>query len=628
LLPSLVVAALVSSTSPAIAGRAGIDVEHFQPQIDGRGLFNTDGADTLRQWQFAAVGWLHYMRNPLVISDGTRKRLGLVEDRLTVTAAFSLGLTDWLNVGIAVPLALWNDQNARLQSEGVGVTGFGQMRLQLKLKLTDEQRHGIGIAFIPVVFMPTGNHNAFLGQNFVTFTPRIAIERTFRDTVRLLLNIGYTVREATSFGNLVVDDELYWRVALGIRVRPSVEIGAELVGATAASDLFGGNPRKNPLELLFGARLMLTHFIQVYGGLGPGLSTGYGTPTWRMFAGLTFAPYKRDTDRDGLVDEEDRCPLEPGPRENQGCPWPDTDGDGLTDNVDRCPKIPGPRENRGCPWPDSDGDGVLDKDDKCPLRRGPAENQGCPWPDSDGDGVLDKDDKCPQTRGPHENQGCPWPDSDGDGVLDKDDKCPTVAGPRENEGCPWSDRDGDGVLDKDDKCPDIRGPRENQGCPLPDQDGDGVLDKDDDCPTEAGPRDNKGCPKRDVVVTRSEIRILQQIFFKTGSAKILEKSFPILNQVADALKRHAQIPRIEVQGHTDDVGSKKYNTRLSQKRADAVVEYLIESGVDEKRLAAKGYGPTRPLVTIDKGSMSKAELKAARGKNRRVQFVILERRKR
>ena len=114
---------------------------------------------------------------------------------------------------------------------------------------------------------------------------------------------------------------------------------------------------------------------------------------------------------------------------------------------------------------DQDGDGIMDKVDDCPLQAGPAENYGCPWPDNDGDTILDKDDTCPEIAGPVENNGCPWPDTDEDGLLDKDDNCPQEAGPVENQGCPYSDSDNDGVFDKEDQCPDVVGTVANNGCP-------------------------------------------------------------------------------------------------------------------------------------------------------------------
>jgi len=85
---------------------------------------------------------------------------------------------------------------------------------------------------------------------------------------------------------------------------------------------------------------------------------------------------------------------------------------------------------------DTDGDGIIDSEDKCPTVPGVAKYQGCPVPDTDGDGIDDDRDKCPTVPGVARYQGCPIPDTDGDGVNDEEDKCPTVAGPKENHGCP------------------------------------------------------------------------------------------------------------------------------------------------------------------------------------------------
>ena len=118
------------------------------------------------------------------------------------------------------------------------------------------------------------------------------------------------------------------------------------------------------------------------------------------------------------------------------------------------------------PPPDTDGDGILDPDDKCPTVPGIAKYQGCPIPDTDKDGINDEEDKCPTVPGLARYQGCPIPDTDKDGINDEEDKCPTVAGVARYEGCPVPDTDGDGLNDEEDKCPTLAGPRENQGCPV------------------------------------------------------------------------------------------------------------------------------------------------------------------
>ena len=85
---------------------------------------------------------------------------------------------------------------------------------------------------------------------------------------------------------------------------------------------------------------------------------------------------------------------------------------------------------------DSDGDGVIDKNDKCPSEKGFERYNGCPIPDTDGDGINDEVDKCPSVKGTAKYDGCPIPDTDGDGINDEEDKCPDVAGPASNNGCP------------------------------------------------------------------------------------------------------------------------------------------------------------------------------------------------
>ncbi len=137
----------------------------------------------------------------------------------------------------------------------------------------------------------------------------------------------------------------------------------------------------------------------------------------------------------------------------------DSDGDGIYDNQDDCPNVAGLPEFNGCP--DDDGDGIENSKDACPNAPGLLEFNGCP--DSDGDGVADPNDACPDVAGLVKFKGCP--DSDGDGIEDAKDACPNAAGPRMYNGCP--DSDGDGISDPNDKCPNEAGPADNAGCPNP-----------------------------------------------------------------------------------------------------------------------------------------------------------------
>ncbi|MEI9808091.1 MAG: OmpA family protein [Bacteroidota bacterium] len=118
-------------------------------------------------------------------------------------------------------------------------------------------------------------------------------------------------------------------------------------------------------------------------------------------------PAPVDTDKDGVIDPEDKCPTVPGLAKYDGCPVPDTDKDGLNDEEDKCPTVAGLARYQGCPIPDTDKDGINDEEDKCPTVPGLARYQGCPQVDTDNDGVPDEEDKCPTVPGTKENQGCP-----------------------------------------------------------------------------------------------------------------------------------------------------------------------------------------------------------------------------
>ena len=254
---------------------------------------------------------------------------------------------------------------------------------------------------------------------------------------------------------------------------------------------------------------------------------------------------------------------------------------------------------------DSDGDGISDKNDECPEIPGLEEFAGCP--DTDGDGIADKDDQCPDEAGSKDMMGCP--DSDGDGIADKDDECPNSAGGSETNGCP--DSDGDGVADKDDQCPDLVGSPEANGCP--DSDGDGIADKDDQCPNKAGSEETNGCP----VITDSVIDELNDegsmIRFKASSSLIGEDSDECLNKIKSILDNYPSTI-IMIEGHASSDGSKSFNQKLSEDRANSVKNALVDKGADSDRLETIGYGEDKPL----KDNTSREGRKS----NRRVQFSL------
>lgn len=119
-----------------------------------------------------------------------------------------------------------------------------------------------------------------------------------------------------------------------------------------------------------------------------------------------------------------------------------------------------------------------------------------------------------------------------------------------------------------------------------------------------------------VEVSTEEIKITDYVHFETGAAKILPRSFNVLDQVVAVIFENPQIKNVQIQGHTDDVGSADVNLELSQKRADAVRAYFIDKGVAPERLTAKGFGSQQPLLPNTSNRN--------RSLNRRVEFKIVD----
>jgi len=265
---------------------------------------------------------------------------------------------------------------------------------------------------------------------------------------------------------------------------------------------------------------------------------------------------------------------------------------------------------------DTDMDGVPDRRDKCPDTPSgvQVDKAGCPI-DTDADGVPDYQDQCPTEAGTAATQGCP--DRDSDGVADKDDQCPDQAGTAAMQGCP--DADGDGVSDPNDKCPDTPagvqvGP---DGCPV-DSDGDGVPDNEDVCPTSPGTAATKGCPELDAATLKM---LDEKVRFEFDQARVEDSYKQLLDSIVTALTTYPDHVLL-IKGHADYIGSEEYNQALSERRAEAVKEYLVSQGVQNPdRLVTRGYGETQPLVKVNE-RLSRRRTESDRAQNRRVGFEM------
>lgn len=175
------------------------------------------------------------------------------------------------------------------------------------------------------------------------------------------------------------------------------------------------------------------------------------------------------------------------------------------------------------------------------------------------------------------------------------------------------DSDGDGVIDRLDRCPNTPMGVEvdEYGCPIEkgvapapmDSDADGVPDSSDICP---------GTPAGAVIDERGCWVLNQDYLFDFDKATLKPQYYSMLDDVVRVMEANPGL-RVEIQGHTDSIGSHDYNMNLSQRRAKAVRDYLVnQAGIASSRVTTVGFGETRPIATN--------ATKEGRAKNRRVEL--------
>ena len=272
---------------------------------------------------------------------------------------------------------------------------------------------------------------------------------------------------------------------------------------------------------------------------------------------------------------------------------------------------------------DSDADGVVDSRDLCPNTPNGVKVDllGCPI-DSDKDGVPDYLDKCSDTpeKVKVDKKGCPL-DTDNDGISDYIDICSNT--PKnvlvDEFGCPL-DADNDGIPDYLDRCANtpIGVQVDKYGCPL-DSDNDGVPDYMDKCPNTPKYEqvDEFGCPLKKQEVIK-EVPVVKEVVlsagasFGVGSTVLLSGAYADLDKIAQTMFDE-KTSKWLVEGHTDNSGSAANNKKISLKRANAVVSYLVSKGINKNRFTIRGMGPDYPIADN--------RTEEGRTKNRRV--VIL-----
>lgn len=439
-----VLCALLALTFAAEAwANPRINVQIFRPSAHPGDLINTWGSDIPENGFWSASTMLSFGKNPLVFvgfveGNPTPRRHEVVQNQFTHELMGSYALFEWVDIGLNVPIHWVNsgEDDGFADTKAFNTVAFGDIRLDPKVRILrrSDDTLGFGLAASAMLVIPTGDPDGFVSDGFSWQPGIIADWKGFG--LHLSTNLGVRIRdtERVIINNqpfLTVGHEFYYRFGAAYRILGEEDAAVITKGieVTALAELHGAtgdfSENTSNLEGLIGGQLYLPDVgITAKLGGGSGMVAGYGNTKFRIFMGVGFTmPVERDTDSDGFIDDEDKCPMEAEDvdqfEDEDGCPDLDNDADGVVDSIDRCPNDPEDKDRYedtdGCPELDNDGDQVPDATDKCPLEPEDADQfedeDGCPESDNDGDKIPDAADQCPNEvetiNGFQDDDGCP-----------------------------------------------------------------------------------------------------------------------------------------------------------------------------------------------------------------------------
>ncbi len=585
-----------------------VDADNLWPHAGAGPFFAIGSTQTVPESKVSFGLVTSYLSRPIGLRVSSPDPAGAtsyaIDNALTASFLFAVGVTDRLELSAVAPITLFQD------GDGLrGVLGTGD---QIPRSVIRDLRFGAAVGLLrrPLTGVPRGpaltgrmdfsvpsaNRGSFAGSSTAAAVPSLVFDYRL-GRLDLAAELGARIRGESAVGNAVVGSQLSTAIGGSFDVLPShlLTASAEIFAlyglssqGTTAQDRADGRASGSPLvpaewivsassAPFLGGDVMFT--LGGGGTLPVTGEVGLTSPRVRVNLGIRYAPSGRDADGDSVLDRDDLCPDQPEDRDGfqdaDGCPDTDNDRDSVLDGRDRCrdeaEDFDNFQDDDGCPDLDDDKDSVPDEKDKCRNeaedRDGFEDDDGCPEDDNDKDGILDGKDKCPNGvedfDGFKDDDGCPDPDNDLDGIPDENDKCPNAA------------EDFDGFSDED-------------GCTDADNDEDGVLDKQDACPVEAetinGDKDGDGCPEpgaRSLVRwagTRVELTGLGR--FKPGSDKLTPELAGQVKMIAQLLRGRLplQLVILEVYGDRSGDGSIRA-LELAGRRAVAVKELLVEGGL-------------------------------------------------
>jgi len=606
-------ALLAPGAAQAQEAAQSLNAQNFVPALDGQRFLALDDTRVVPGFGLGGGVIFNYANDPFVYryDDESVAEYPILETVGTADAVLFANMPEKIPVRLGAVLPL------HLVSSGYRVDGarlLGDMRFKAAVEIIERGDQGFGLGVDGQMTVPTGNEETWLGDAKATFGGGATASIAAGPAVALA-RMGFETNSGQILDDVVWGNRLNWGVGGSFALAEELFLSAEVLGdhILASADA----PGSSPVEAVAALHLLPWESLVVHAGGGMGLSSGIGAPDWRVIGGVTWNP-----GADGL-----------------SITGPDRDGDGVIDSEDLCPDQPedrnGVNDDDGCP------DGgltpthieVLDAQGR---RIAPVTLEITAGPET-GSWVLNEGELMRSlTPGDYTLMVV----ADGYGAV-----TPTVTVPEENEHeqvirlqavGEFTVRviDGDGapiegarvvMLGEDGREPFVGEPDGSVSISLPEGEYRVMVTAEGYRPrretvTIAG-RERRSVelvlPPSKAQIADGQIRFEGKIYFETAEAQIKQESFNLLDEIAEVMLANPEIKKIRIEGHTDSKGSDEYNKKLSQRRANAVMSYLIEAGVEAERMTAAGKGESERLVKPDDNDDKRA-------RNRRVEFDIVD----
>lgn len=576
-----------------------LNAQAFRPSIDSRPYFWITDTALLKEGAPSFRGTLSYTKDPLVYysSDETVDPTVLVGGvtQLDLAAGYVTGPA---RLGLLVPVYLRAGGLSPSDDSGeaIGVTGLGDLMADLKVQALNREEDAIGLAFSARTSMPTATTDLALATAGLMYELEGALDKPVGGLL-LSANVGHRGQPKVELENATWGSQLYGRLGAAYAFNPNVGAGLEFNTSATYADL--GNSAVMPKEMLLGVWNRMDSGLALHGGFGLGIGNAVSTPKFRVLFTAAWDPMgPKDKDLDGILDKDDACPTDPedkdSVKDSDGCPEATIVTvvvvDQFGDPVKSATWAQG--DKSGSPGASLElfGGSYAFNAKADGYKPGEATVQ---VPDAE---TYEVKLVTPMILGSLK-------------VIAKDTAGNTIpnAGWRVMEKNNKLNPAGEAV---ELKPGDYKILAEAEGYKAIKRDVTVVAEKVEEIVFEMVPAK--------AVMKKDKIEIREVVYFETNKAIIKPESFALLDEVADIIKDHPELTKIRIEGHTDSRGNNAANKTLSQNRANSVRDYLVNKGVDTKRLEAIGYGEEKLLINPEKTD-------ADRSKNRRVEFFVAER---